>query len=281
MCYSAMLTADLKRIAQEFSSRVDYAAFRELYAQRLENPELKIPLGLDRYFAFSAEPQERAIGELAKRFHQEERARSEASLAEEEESWANLPGRNDARREKTHENTLRKLRKKLEVSLERISPLDERIFPGYFAPVIVAKGKDRFVVPMRYRVRLPDGKEIPSKYNVFNARRDSLLSAPTWRPLFGHQHAIFPFTKFFEWVEREEKKREIVFSPQDRSLMWAACLYSAPKAGLTRFPTVLSLWLPTSLLPKWRRQGTIAARSSSTRQRLKPGSTPKFCPSHY
>jgi len=115
---------------------------------------------------------------------------------------------------------------KLAVSLERITPLDERIYPSYFAPVIASKGAERLLLPMRYRVRRLDGGEIPSQYNVFNARRDSLQKAATWKPLLGLRHGIFPFAKFFEWVERDGGKREISFSPENRSMMWAASLYS-------------------------------------------------------
>ena len=92
--------------------------------------------------------------------------------------------------------------------------------------MIVWDGKERKLKPMRYRVQSADGGEVPAKYNVFNARRDSLQS--TWLPLFGHTHALFPFTRFYEWVERDGKKAEIYFAPKDRDIMWAASLYCLP-----------------------------------------------------
>lgn len=103
---------------------------------------------------------------------------------------------------------------------------DERVFPGYFAPVIVMKGGRRTWVPMRYRIR-PAGtpKEIPSKYNLFNCRIDSLQTKPTWRRLFGKQHALFPFIKFFEWVEDSKGKKLVCFAPDRHDLMWAPALY--------------------------------------------------------
>lgn len=78
---------------------------------------------------------------------------------------------------------------------------------------------------------------MPSQYNVFNARRDSLQSARTWKPLFGHNHAIFPFERFFEWVERDGKKVEVSFTPEGYDSMWAASLYDEyrhPQLGLIR-----------------------------------------------
>jgi putative SOS response-associated peptidase YedK len=78
---------------------------------------------------------------------------------------------------------------------------------------------------MRYRILPRTGVEVPVQYNVFNARRDSLQSARTWKPLFGSKHAIFPFTRFYEWVSRDGKPVEISFSPDGYSGMWAASLY--------------------------------------------------------
>lgn len=102
-----------------------------------------------------------------------------------------------------------------------------RVYPGNFAPVIVSDGGKRKLVPMRYRVR-PAGtpKELPSKYNLFNCRIDSLESRPTWRRLLGRNHALFPFVRFHEWVEdKNGKKIQISFAPDDRQLMWAPALF--------------------------------------------------------
>lgn len=79
---------------------------------------------------------------------------------------------------------------------------------------------------MRYRVR-PQGskEEIPSKFNVFNARIDSLEIRQTWQRTFTKQHGIFPFTRFYEWVEFQGQKRLISFAPQNRDIMWAPCLW--------------------------------------------------------
>lgn len=103
---------------------------------------------------------------------------------------------------------------------------DNRIFPGYFTWVLVEENGKRVLKRMRYRVR-PQGSssEIPSKFNVFNARLDSLELRETWKKVFMKKHALLPFTRFFEWVEFEGKKRLISFAPKDREIMWAPCLY--------------------------------------------------------
>lgn len=95
---------------------------------------------------------------------------------------------------------------------------------------------------MRYRILPKNGVEIPPRYNVFNVRRDSLLKAKSWKQILGKQHAIFPFLKFYEWVEQNKKKTEICFSPEGLDGMWAASLLEErhdPKLGLIHF------WLPS------------------------------------
>ena len=106
---------------------------------------------------------------------------------------------------------------------------NSRIYPGYFAPVIVWGNGMRQIRPMRYRVR-PHGSavEIPARFNVFNARIDSLETRRTWKGLFMRKHALFPFFHFFEWVRNAKGKKElVVFAPDGRDRMWAPALYDS------------------------------------------------------
>lgn len=102
------------------------------------------------------------------------------------------------------------------------------IYPGYWANVIVIEKGEKVIKPMRYRVR-PKGstEEIPTKYNVFNCRVDSLEKRRTWQNIFMKNHALFPFVKFFEWVEVKGKKTLINFSPQNQEIMWAPAIYDS------------------------------------------------------
>lgn len=103
---------------------------------------------------------------------------------------------------------------------------DGRIFPGTFTHVMVYENNRRVLRPMRYRVRPAGSKEeIPTKFNVFNARLDSLENRQTWQPLFMKQHGLLPFVRFFEWVEEDSKKRLISFKPDRHEIMWAPCLW--------------------------------------------------------
>ena len=105
---------------------------------------------------------------------------------------------------------------------------DGIIYSNYFAPVIVLKDSKLKIIPMRYRVRPQHSKqEVPSKYNVFNARRDSLYQRKTWKNIILKNHGLVPFDSFFEWVEDQGKPRLIRFFPKNKELMWAPCLWDS------------------------------------------------------
>lgn len=111
---------------------------------------------------------------------------------------------------------------------KKFKSVDEqgRIYPNYYSPVIVIENKKRLIKPMRYRVRPRRSKEeVPTKFNVFNARLDSLLTRQTWSPLIGKQHCLIPALSFFEWVTSDGKKKQIEFMPENQSTMWVAGLY--------------------------------------------------------
>jgi putative SOS response-associated peptidase YedK len=103
---------------------------------------------------------------------------------------------------------------------------ENRIFPNVFAPVLIKEKNDRIILPMRYRIR-PNGtkEEIPSKYNLYNARSDSLFTRSTWIKILKNTRGIVPFKRFFEWVQTDEPKKKLgVFYPTGMEYMWAPCL---------------------------------------------------------
>ncbi len=104
---------------------------------------------------------------------------------------------------------------------------DGRVFSNYFANVVVGEMGKRELQPMRYRVRPQNSKEeIPTKFNVFNARVDSLENRQTWVPLFMRNHGIIPMISFYEWVKGPEKLAKLItFFPENKEIMWAPCLW--------------------------------------------------------
>ena len=86
-----------------------------------------------------------------------------------------------------------------------------RIYPNYFAPIVAKKNDKSWVIPMRYRVRpMGSAEEIPMKYNVFNARLDSLTSRATWSRLIGHNHGLIVIDEFYEWVVDDSPDKEVI-----------------------------------------------------------------------
>ena len=112
---------------------------------------------------------------------------------------------------------------------KKFKPLEKsaRIYPNYWAPVITRENNERVIRPMRYRVRPSwSEKEIPSKYNLFNARLDGLDGRRTWKGLFMKRHGILVFQAFFEWVTDPHGKKVVVkFFPDDNRLVCAPVLY--------------------------------------------------------
>ncbi len=103
-----------------------------------------------------------------------------------------------------------------------------RIFPNDWAPIITWHDGKRVVSPMRYRVHPHwSHDELPSKYNLFNARLDALRTRRTWKPLLQKNHGLLVFERFFEWVvDRQTGKKNLVsFGPLGRDVMWCPVLF--------------------------------------------------------
>jgi putative SOS response-associated peptidase YedK len=128
---------------------------------------------------------------------------------------------------------------------------DSRIFPGWYAPVLIEENGEKVLTPMRYQCRLA-GKPAfyDAKYpGTYNARRDNLEGF--WKNQFGHTHGIMVVSSFYENVslhktqQRElapgEKEQNVVlqFKPQPKHDMLVACLWSHWK-GKAGEPDLLS-----------------------------------------
>lgn len=232
MCYSSLVNRALKKTAARYRAKINVDAFVDLYAMRASNPALKIPSGMDAGVIDLGGMAGKTIEKQIRVFRAADDARARQALDDAHAEIAELERRLKVKVTKSAQAQLEaKLRKRTKLSVPTSAPAGEsyRIYPYYFAPVVIASGDAREIVPMRYRVLPRTGIEVPSQYNVFNARRDSLMSARNWKPLFGKQHAIFPFSQFYEWVKREGRKTELSFSPTGFSEMWAASLYEECK----------------------------------------------------
>ena len=134
---------------------------------------------------------------------------------------------------------------KIDAAVRRLADLrrtalkdsDFRIYPGWYAPVMIVQDGRRIVVPMRYRCRLPGWAEQTEreKPGTYNARRDNLRWV--WGKLFGYNHGIMIVNRFYENVDRDGKNVVLQFDPTPLQQMPVACLWSR-----TPIPGEPDLW---------------------------------------
>ena len=125
------------------------------------------------------------------------------------------------------------LSRKPQVSKFKWCEDDGRFYPNWFAPAVIQQGSEKSIVPMRYRIR-PSGsdKEVPTRYNMFNAKVESLNSRQSWRQLIGRNHAVIPVKQFYEFVD----KKEIGIEPSKPELLKFAAIFdtwSSPENEIT------------------------------------------------
>jgi len=78
-------------------------------------------------------------------------------------------------------------------------PLQDRIFPGNFAPVIYQSQSDRRIELMRYGTFLPESMRA-KRYTNYNARLDN-INSPFWQDAYLRGHGMLVVNGFFEWVQ--------------------------------------------------------------------------------
>jgi putative SOS response-associated peptidase YedK len=234
MCYSAQIKSDYLRFVRQTGAAIDLREFFRIFWQRRNDSKVKVPKAVEGLFAAPASEQERGIKELIDAFSQAEAARIEQELFKQRKRLADAERALAEKTTKAATESRRIATEKVQWCLGKLAALrrselideDSRIFPGWYAPVLVIEDGQRVIKPMRYQCRLP-GK--PAFYDAkfagtYNARRDSL--GGFWRPLFGHHHGILAVNRFYENVQRDGKSVVLEFEPRVGQEMLVACLWS-------------------------------------------------------
>jgi putative SOS response-associated peptidase YedK len=240
MCYSAMIEADLRELQRVFGAKIDWSSFDEAYAIRGQYSQAMIPSGLDSYIIQNAETaSQKRLAKMAKEHYQQEIDKFSKKLKKYEQDVKDFELKiKNGSKAKDLKEKLEKRKATVEWHKEKIEYYEKieetgapRVFPNFYAPVIIQSGKDHLIKLMRYHLCPKNGKELNAfQYNLFNARRDKLLESRTWKPVFGKQHAIFPFYRFYESVEGKNGEAKIIyFQPKDENIMWAASIYEEAK----------------------------------------------------
>lgn len=246
MCYSAKVKQSLKSLSRQFGAKVDYSRFGELFKRRILDSSIKVSKALELNFTHPENEAEREIYTYIKEYQATKTKEWEAELFKQRRRLA------DAQRDLYRKETKKALNEKRIAGnkvntlkrwlgdLHRTEPSldDDRIYPLYYAPIVIERAGELVVTPMRYHLR-PAGKPafIDKKFDgLYNARRDN-LEGEFWGPIFGKRHGILVMTSFFENVARHdyekralqpgEKEENLVlhFNPSPAIEMFVPCIW--------------------------------------------------------
>ena len=246
MCYSAQIEAEYRKYVRAFGADIDIRAFVQLYWNRAQGAKVKLPKAMDAGFASPANDDEREILAMIQAYNAEQAGKLEQELFKQKKRLADAERTLQSKTTKAATESRRIATDKIAWTLGKLADLrrseltgeDARIFPGWYAPVLVVEDGRRVLKPMRYQCR-PAGKPAINDVRfpgTYNARRDSLGSY--WKDLFGHRHGVILADAFYENVSRHamegrelapgEKEENVIleFRPKTHDRMLVACLWS-------------------------------------------------------
>jgi putative SOS response-associated peptidase YedK len=246
MCYSSRIWADYRKYVKEFGAILDIKEFVRVFWERRNDSRVRIPKAMEAPLADSQDPGTAQVRELIEEFHRDQATELEQELFRQRRRLADAERQLASKSTKAASESKRIAINKIDRALEKLADLrrtelqedDSRIFPQYYAPVLVMEQGRLVVKPMRYQCR-PAGKPAmyDSKYpGTYNARRDNLKGF--WKDLYGFSHGLVVMNSFFENVNRhraegrelregEEPSNVVLeFKPRPQQDMLVACLWS-------------------------------------------------------
>ena len=246
VCYSAQILASYKKYVRLWGADVSMKDFVRLYWDRAQGAKIKIPKAMDAAFAQPQTDEERQIKEMIDRFNAEQTTRLEQELFKQRKRLADAERTLLTKTTKAASESKRIATDKVEWALGKLADLrrselndeDSRIFPGWYAPVMIQENGRRVIKPMRYQCRVAGAPAFNDvKFpGTYNARRDNLEGF--WRKQFGVTHGLIVANAFFENVSKHkaegrelvpgEKEENVVleFRPRPTQDMLVACLWS-------------------------------------------------------
>lgn len=147
--------------------------------------------------------------------------------------------------------------------------IQERIYPGYYAPVMHPQHDKNTLTLMRYGAYPPShiDSKIAKGLTTYNARRDNLTS-PFWSEAFAKHHGFVVIESFYEWVPVRAllKAGEVTLDQVDKVFK---------KQTETRKLKILSAGkkykpTPTELKPPLERQIVIGFKPDDDQDLLAP-----------
>ncbi|ENH6340514.1 SOS response-associated peptidase family protein [Burkholderia vietnamiensis] len=230
MCYSAKIQANYREYVRHYGAEMDIETFRRLFFARAAGSDIKIPKAVDAALVGVDEEISAAIAA----YRSQRTRKLETDLFEQRTRLAAAEKKLAVKITKKAGEDVRIATDKIEAAQRGLDDLrrrdlqerDSRIFPGWYAPVLIELDGKRVVVPMRYRCRLPGWTEADEKQKpgTYNARLDSLSTA--WRKVFGFTHGLVLVDAFFENVKRDGQNVVLRFDPTPPQPMQVACLWT-------------------------------------------------------
>ena len=234
---------------REFGADISIGEYVQIYWERQQTEgKMKLPRAMDMAFLrdTSNDPGVLEIQSMIRRYDTEQATKLQQEVFEQRTRLADAERKLQTKITKAATDSKRISTDKVARAMGRLADLqrkeakqrDSRIFPGWYAPVMIWENGRRVVKPMRYQCR-PAGK--PASYDVrfqgtYNARRDSL--GGFWKDLFGYSHGVAIVSAFFENVSQhtmehrelaageQEKNVILEFRPEPAQDMLVACLWS-------------------------------------------------------
>jgi putative SOS response-associated peptidase YedK len=253
MCYSAQILAEYKKFQRVWGSILDIDAFVKEYWSEWQRPFARLPKAFIESFAHPTTPSEQRLADLIAQEKATESQTLERELFKQKKRLADAERTLRTRTTKKAQEDQRIATNKIAWALEKLAdlrrtelqPRDSRIFPGWFAPVMIVERGQRVLKMMRYQCR-PDGK--PASYDTkypgtYNARRDNLEGF--WKGQFGVSHGVMITERFYEHVDRIDESgiagnTILEFRPQTDEPMLVACLWSRWSDRTGQSPDLLS-----------------------------------------
>ena len=248
MCYSAQIKADYHDFRREHGATISLKRFSELFWEKRKDGQwTKIPKAMREAFRRPRGEDEFTLAKLVAEADREQAAKYAAEISAQSERLvraqtvlaSSKPTKRAADDARIASNKIQAAQRNLDdLQRQQLVDRDSRIYPGQYAPVMIAQAGQRIVVPMRYQCRLPGWtKATERKYpGTYNARRDKLEQP--WGKLFGYRHGIMIVTRFYENVPRHkvegrelgagEAEQNVVleFDPNPPQDMLVACLWN-------------------------------------------------------
>lgn len=167
MCYSARIEADYRKFVKEYGAIMSLDDFTRMIMEYFAEPKrIRLPKAMTAPFLESpVTDEEKKIAEvLCERMKADEiellqeLAKQHERLEKAQQSLMVKTTKKAADDERIATNKIAAIAGKLEdLRATDLKPRDARIFPGWYAPVMVWENGRRVVKPMRYQCR-PAGK---------------------------------------------------------------------------------------------------------------------------